>query len=178
MFFGPVHVVVFSVQLASDELINFSTAIYPGDVSGNPLTNTTTIYIDVANGNQNIHVYTTKTVTNQIRNDEIDNDYIVTTHYETIVDYGDRQDVYDLGYVADDLVNHTSRYFSDPQGDGKPAPEYDLLAIQPQDSGGEYSGDHTITIDPGAIGGIELEGDGVTPVPSRIRARQPRFCRL
>ena len=60
VFFGPVHVVVFSVQLASDELINFSTAIYPGDVSGNALIDPTTIYIDVANGNQNIHVYTTQ----------------------------------------------------------------------------------------------------------------------
>ena len=97
---------------------------------------------------------------------------------ETIVDYGDRQDVYDLGYVADDLVNHTSRYFSDPQGDGKPAPEYDLLAIQPQDSGGEYSGDHTITIDPSAIGGIEVEGDGVTPVPSRNEPGSPVFAPL
>ena len=175
VFFGPVHVVVFSVQLASDELINFDTAIYPGAIDEAPLIDPHTIYIDGSDSNQNIHVYTTQTVTNQIRNDEIDNVYIVTTYYQTIVDYGDRQDVYDLGYVADDLVNHTSRYFFDPTNEdpnypvpGQPfpiTPDYDLIAIRPKDGGGDYRGDQTITIDPSAIGGIVVEPNGATPEP-------------
>ncbi len=186
VFFGPIHVVVFSVDLASVELIDFETAIYPSPETSNPVADNNTIYIDGADGNQNIHVYTTKTVTQQITRNQTEAGGsvlvgdIVTTQYQTIVDYGDHQDVYNLGYISDDLFKNTSRYFLDDKNpnSGQPPPEYNLIAIEPKPGGGEYSGNHSITIDPTAIGGILVEPDHITPFPDLNRPGNPRTVPL
>jgi RTX calcium-binding nonapeptide repeat (4 copies) len=180
-FLGPIHVVAFSIALASEELINFDTAIYPAAIDSNPSIVPKTLYIDGKDGDQSIHVYTTETVKDFITRNETEAGGtvlvgdIVETHYQTIVDYGDHKDTYDLGYVSRDLVNNTSRYYFDPfnQDNRQAAPDYDLIAIGQKDGGGEYSGNHTITIDPSAIGGIVVEQDGFTPAPDPNNPANP-----
>ncbi len=174
-FFGPLDIAVFTVQLASDELINFSTAIYPGNSGGTLSSDPHTIYIDLKDGDQNINVYTTQKITSQIERPETaDGGYgprtedIESTEYTLVVDYGDHQDTYPLGYVDDDVIKHTSTYLFHP-GDTPGAsapPDYDLIAVRPSSDGSEYSGNHTITIEPSAIGGILVSADNVTPIGS------------
>ncbi len=170
LFFGPVHAAVFTVQLAGDDLIDFTTALYPDDSGDTRSTDPHTIYIDLEDGDQNIHVYTTESVTRQL---ESDSDYLVhfyTTEYTLVVDYGDHEDLYPLGYIEDDTIAHTSTYFFDPMNPDDhtaPPPRYDLIAVRPSKAGSEDSGNHTITIEHSAIGGIVVNPDNETPVPDR-----------
>ena len=171
IFFGPVHAVVFSVELASVKLIEFSTAIYPDSTTGTtPAAPANTIYIDEKDGDQKIRVYTTQTVKNYIRRDAENNESRTVTSYQTIVDYGDRMDTFDLGTISDDNIRGTSSYFI---GDNPPPHFFNLIATKPKPGGGEYSGNHTITINPGTIGGVVLNNG--LPVPDPFRSNTPQF---